>query len=191
MITGLIKLAEPAVEPITLTEAKAHLRVDVADDDTLITALIGSVRSMAESRLSRALISQQWRYDLEQFPVNAIVLPRPPLIAVQEISYLDSAGVRTVINNTDYVVNVTSFRGSVQPVYGLDWPDCRVEPGSVRVTYTAGFGASASDVPQAIRQWMLLQIGHFYANREAAADGNLSEMPYVDSLIDPWRTVIA
>lgn len=64
----LISLAPPAVEPLTLDEAKLHLRVDFADDDDLIASLIVAARRYLESASKQALISQQWRLMLDSFP---------------------------------------------------------------------------------------------------------------------------
>ena len=44
-----------ATEPVTSTEAKAHVRVIGTTDDTLIAALISSAREFAEHYTGRAL----------------------------------------------------------------------------------------------------------------------------------------
>ena len=51
-----------------------------------------------------------------------------------------------------------------------------------------GYGDSPADVPNAIRQWMLLQIGHLYENRESASKFKVEALPFVDRLLDPFRT---
>jgi hypothetical protein len=64
-----VLLTAPSVEPVSLAEAKAHLRVDVTDDDALITALITAARQSAEHKTRRSLCTQQWSLVLDQFPV--------------------------------------------------------------------------------------------------------------------------
>ena len=59
---------QPSVEPVTLAEAKLHLRVDIADDDTLITSLIAAARQQAENITRRALCTQSWVLVLDSFP---------------------------------------------------------------------------------------------------------------------------
>ncbi len=187
---GLTLLLAPSSEPVTLAEAKLQCRVDSTDEDALITALIVAARRRAEGRTGRALITQKWRLDLDKFPVDTIEIPRPPLASVESITYLDSTGTRQTLNAAEYQVIDNETPGRVIPVYGKSWPDCRVVPGSVQISFTAGYGAAAA-VPEEIKQWMLLQIGHGHKNREAVSVGEaVSEMPFVDSLLHDylvWR----
>ena len=84
-----------AAVPVTLTEAKAHLRVDYTTDDTLITTLINVATEYAEKRLGRALITQTWAAYFNDWdeafansPDNdAIHLPYAPLQSVTHIKY--------------------------------------------------------------------------------------------------------
>lgn len=186
----LSQLSAPATEPLTLAEAKLHLRVDadLTDDDTLISALIVAARQQAEHRTGRALLTQQWRYSVDAFPVDSLDLPLPKLQSVQAVSYLDNNGVRQTLANTEYDVITDEMVGRIIPAYGKSWPSCREHPGSVRVDYTCGFGAAA-DVPQSIKAWMLLAIGAWYENREALTGGQpVAELPrsFWNGLLDPF-----
>ena len=186
----LTQLSPPAAEPLTLAEAKLHLRVDVdiTDDDSLITALIVAARQQAEHRTGRALVSQQWRYATDAFPVDSLELPLPKLLSVQSVAYLDSAGARQTLANTEYDVITDELVGRLLPAFGKTWPSCRVRPGSVQVSYTCGYGAAA-DVPQSIKAWMLLAIGAWYENREALTSGQpVAEIPrsFWNGLLDPF-----
>ena len=158
MIHGISRLVAPTEEPITLAEAKAHLRVEHNADDVLITALIVAARQAAESHTGRALVSQQWRLTLEDWQ-DSIELPNPPLISVEAITYLDSLAVRQTLASSVYQVITDTLVGSVQLAYDGAWPAIRAIPGSIRVDYTAGYGI-ASAVPQAIKVWMLIAHRH-------------------------------
>lgn len=185
---GLVLTAAPSVEPLSLAEAKAHCRVDGSDDDTLITALIVTARRMAEQATGRALVTQSWRYLLDTFPVAAIDLPLPPLVSVQSVKYLDSNGtLQTLVADTDYAVYTSSLLGLVAPAYGMSWPSPRDVREAVRIEFTAGYGAAAA-VPNDIKQWMLLQICHWYDNRQAAGEKH-APLPFVDALLDPYRVI--
>ncbi len=186
----LSQLSAPATEPLTLAEAKLHLRVDadVTDDDSLITALIVTARQQAEHRTGRALVTQQWRLGLDQFPVDSLDLPFPKLQSVQSVTYLDSNGARQTLANTEYDAINDEMVGRIVPAYGKSWPDCRQHPGSVQISYTCGYGAAA-DVPQSIKAWMLLAIGAWYENREALTSGQpVAELPrcFWEGLLDPF-----
>jgi uncharacterized phiE125 gp8 family phage protein len=81
---GLKLVTPPAVEPVTLAEAKAHLRLDTAVDDAYVSALITASRERVELFLRRALITQVFEFAVDDFPAydRAIDLPRPPLRSV-------------------------------------------------------------------------------------------------------------
>ena len=184
------QLTPPAAEPLTLAEAKLHLRVDadITDDDSLISALIVTARQQAEHRTGRALVTQQWRYSVDAFPADSLELPMPKLQSVQAVTYLDNNGVRQTLANTEYDVITDELVGSLIPAYGKSWPSCREHPGSVRVDYTCGFGAAA-DVPQSIKAWMLLAVAAWYENREALTAGHpVAELPrcFWEGLLDPF-----
>lgn len=186
---GLTLLTAPTAEPVTLAEAKLHCRVDSNDDDALITALIVAARQQAEDQTARALVTQKWRYDLDTFPAAEIDLPLPPLVSVESITYLDNDGVRQPLATSEYSVVINQTPGVGLPAYEKTWPSSRSTPGSVQISFTAGYGA-ADAVPRAIKQWMLLQVGHWYATRESVNIGNIvNELPYVDALLDPYRVI--
>lgn len=186
----LTQLSPPAAEPLTLADAKLHLRVDadITEDDGLIAALIVTARQQAEHRTGRALVTQQWRLGLDRFADDSLDLPLPKLQSVQSVTYLDSNGNRQTLANTEYDVITDELVGRLIPAFGKTWPDCRIRPGSVQVSYTCGYGA-ASDVPQSIKAWMLLAIGAWYENREALTAGQpVAELPrcFWEGLLDPF-----
>ena len=186
----LTQLSPPAAEPLTLADAKPHLRVDadITEDDGLIAALIVTARQQAEHRTGRALVTQQWRLGLDRFADDSMDLPLPKLQSVQSVTYLDADGVRQTLAGAEYDVVTDELVGRLLPAFGKTWPDCRIRPGSVQVSYTCGYGA-ASDVPQSIKAWMLLAIGAWYENREAMTAGQpVAELPrsFWDGLLDPF-----
>lgn len=194
----------PAVEPITLGEAKAHLRVDIDDDDALIGALIKAAREKAEQLTGRAFVSQVWRLRLDGFPSEAdaaILLPQPPLRAVQSLQYVDGGGALQDLYATDAVspaidghfdINYWSEPGYLVPAYGKYWPSTRTQPGAVVVTFEAGYPYletspldQAENVPAAVKAAIKLMVGHWYEHREAAGSDEFHELPFaVGALLD-------
>lgn len=183
----------PAVEPISIVEAKAHLRVDHDDEDELITALIVAARSYLDGHsgiLGRAIVSQAWRQDFSGFH-DRMRLPVGNLISVSAITYYDNDNATQTLSADIY----TTFSDSIGPYVTLKpdqtWPSTYTRPDAVRVAWTAGYGATAASVPEAIRQAMLLMIGHWYANRETVNIGNItSEIPFTTAaLLAPFRRV--
>lgn len=183
---GLILKTAPGTEPLTLAEAKLHCKVDGTDDDTLITALIVAARQQAEHRTGRALITQQWEYTLESFPAR-IDLPMPALVSVQSVKYLDENGALQTLASTEYQVVISELVGYIQPAYGKSWPSCRVQPDSVVVAYTCGYGDAAA-VPVSIKSWIKMAVATLYSQREAIITGTIvAEVPhdFFAGLLDP------
>ncbi len=172
-------ITAPESEPITLAQAKAHLRVDIDDDDDLITGLIASARSVAEAFLHRALITQTRELVLDYFPYDSLPLLFPPIQSVTSIIYTDTAGVQQTASPAIYQVDVDSEPGRIWPAYGQYWPTVRVLTlNNVRVRYVCGYGNSGEDVPADIRHALLLMIGSMYEHREDIIVGaGASEMP--------------
>lgn len=187
----------PVTEPIALTDAKLYLRVDTTDEDTMITALIVAAREYCESFQNRAYVTQTLDLTLDQFPYrdwhpamnsfpfypmvtptyhtsrhkNAIKLLMPPIQSVTSVTYTDSTGLATVVDPTTYIVDTDSEPGRIVPVFGQQWPVVQLQPiNGVRVQYIAGYGAAAN-VPQAVKQAMMMLIAHWYENREAVVIG--------------------
>lgn len=63
-----------------------------------------------------------------------------------------------------------------------------IQHGLITREGTEGYGDTPEDVPAAIRQWILLHVGHYYEQRQAATAGSLSPLPFVSCLLDPFRT---
>ncbi len=194
---SLTIVTPPAEEPVTLTEAKNHLRVDLTDDDSLISALIVAAREHAEAITRRAFITQTLKLSLDAFPANngPIYVPMPPLQSVNSLKYFNTGGVeQTLTEGTDYLVDNESEPGRITPAPDTGWPATQNRPNAVSVEFVAGFG-DASKVPQGIKQAILLMVGHWYENREAVTmqGNNAGELPMaVDSLLMMhriWRFV--
>lgn len=171
----LAPVTAPAEEPLTLTEAKAHLRVTAADDDTYITTLIIVARQWAENVTRRALITQTWDLFLDKFPSmlspgSMIEVPLPPLVSVTTVKYTDTDGVQQTLSASLYDVDINAERGRITPAYGEVWPSTRAEMNAVEIRIVAGYGATAF-VPVKIKQAMLLLIGHLYERREDTVVG--------------------
>ncbi|MBB3972776.1 head-tail connector protein [Hansschlegelia beijingensis] len=186
---GRLKLVTaPAADPVTLAEAKKHLRVMHDDEDALISMLIKAAAAQIEgpSGIGVALVTQTWRLSLDGFPCE-IEIPLTPVSAVDSVTFKDAAGADVAF--TDFAVDLDASPTLVAPAYGATWPVPRCERGSVKVEFTAGYGAP-SDVPADLRAAVLLIVGHLYENREAVVLSNQQpfEMPMaVDSILNRYR----
>lgn len=195
----------PASEPLTVAEAKAHMRVDIADEDAIFARLIASMRQCAETRLKRALVTQTHDLVLDEWPTvdQSGVLGRfpqspyspisvkaeirgivPPLQSVTSITYLDTTRNLQTVSPSDYRV-VAGFPGRVFPITGKVWPAALREPAVITVRYVTGW-AETDPRLECVRTWMLLNLGTFYENRESIITGTIvAPVTQADSLLAP------
>jgi uncharacterized phiE125 gp8 family phage protein len=185
----------PSTAPVSLAEAKSHLRVEVADDDTLIQSYIDAATVMAEEFLRRRLITQTWRIFLDGFPQGngAIVVPYSPLVSISGFSYKDpTTGADTPVSGSVYSVEAPNgpnpARGRIVLGFDQQWPTPRDQANAVQFDAVVGYGA-ASSVPAAIRSAILLLVGNLYANRESVVTGiSASKLPMsAEFLLSPFR----
>lgn len=192
---GLTRTSAPATTPVSLAEAKAHLRVSSDAEDDLITALIQAATDRVDGRngiTNRALVTQTWEYTLDEFPVSDsayIILPLPPVQSISLITYIDSEGAEQTLSSDTYNLDNTIDPARVYLSYNQSWPSTQGIENAVTVTFVCGYG-SASDVPGALKQAILLTVGHLYTNRENVAHSETYEVPQTaEYLIDPYRVV--
>ena len=205
---SLTRSIQPAVEPVSLTEMKSHLRVDHETDDSYIAALITAAREWVEVYLDRTLVTTQWTMRMDSFPTMArqlseayqdrtfiatqmnvradifppdIELPRPPMSQANTtatISYLTGDGTRTTMPTDQYRVDSDSTPGVVRPLYAGTWPAHRVDQNSVVITWCAGYGDSGTSVPRQIRHAIMMLVGVWYEVRSGTANGTYTEPPF-------------
>ena len=189
-MAGLRVVTPPSVEPVSVAEVKAQARVDLADEDTLIEGYIRAARETLERLLWRAFITQTLELTLDGWPEGSeIRLPRPPLQSVTAVRYTTEDGTLKTLDPALYVVDAASEPGRVVLKRGKSWPSETLVPAAgVKVEYVAGYGDQASDVPEPIRQAILLLAAHWYEHREAVSDGRMVEVPMgVWWLVEPLR----
>lgn len=188
-----IKITDAITEPVTLSQAKAHLREeqDETHNDLLITSLITVARQAAEDRLQRTLIETTWLRTLDGFPRcgGHIELTRPRVLSVEWVKYLAPDGTLTTLDPAAYELDPTAEPGLLMPAYGTSWPATRQRPGAVQVQYKAGYGTTAAAVPKPIVQWVLLALGELFENRSRSAERPVLPQQFADGLLDTHRII--
>ncbi len=147
-----------------------------AEDDFLSDKIIAA-REYCEDFQNRAYLTQTWDLWLDSFPSGGCIrIPLPPLQSVTSIKYYDTANVEATMAIADYFVDDKSEPGRLSLAYGKSWPSTTLRPvNGVCIEFVAGYGNAAAAVPKKVKQAMLLLIGHWYVNREAALTGAVSK----------------
>jgi uncharacterized phiE125 gp8 family phage protein len=195
---SLTRQTAPAFEPVTLAEAKAHLRVDTATDDAYIGSLISAAREWCEQYLDRTLVHTQWVMRFDRFPPDGtmdIELPRPPMATAGTttavaMTFTFENGTTSTYSTASYRVDRDGVPGTVKTLYGQTWPPHLQDDNAISVTWWGGYGASGTSVPAAIRHAILMLTAHWYESRQAAvATGAVpQDVPYgVKSLLDSQK----
>lgn len=183
---GLLLNAPPAVEPISLAEAKAYLRVDSDGEDALIGTLIGSARGQVERTYGLALMTQGWSLFLDAWSEDGVIAP--PLAPVQSVGAVkiyDATGGHVVVPPADYTLDATARPARVVVTGERPTPERKL--GGIEIAFVAGF-EDADDVPPPIRQALLLLVAHGFERREPVAADDAGEVPMtVTALLAPWR----
>lgn len=170
----------PAVEPVTLAEAKSQCRVDTDDEDTLISSYITMAREYVEQILDVAIINQtlEARYDV--FPLWEIILPRPPMASgTVTVLYRDEAGQTQTLSSASghFQTDFYATPGRIYPLYEQTWPAVRGDENSVTVRWQAGYGASGANCPAVIRGAVLLLVAHWFEMRQPVVAGYSQVLP--------------
>lgn len=173
--------------PVSLEEVKEHLRFTYDSEDSLILSRIKMITAFCEDQTQLSLMGKTLELIEPSFNCK-IVLPRPPVQSIVSIKYLDVNGVEQTLAESEYVVNnFDEQRAFVMPSYGKSWPDVLPGIDSVKIRYIAGY-PSPSIVPEPLKLWILLQIGHWFENRSAVNSGDsISKMEYVDALLEAYK----
>jgi uncharacterized phiE125 gp8 family phage protein len=182
-----IKVVDATTEPVSVAEAKLYLRIDNDDEDFLVGALITAARQLAEGEMQRTLLSTTLEMRTDSFG-EALRLEWPRVLGIESLQFLDADGELAILDPADYVLDNANdvTPAYLVPAYGKAWPDTFGEINAVRVRYVAGFGSSPADVPQAIKQWILLHVADMHANREASGKEQKA-LPYLCGLIQPFK----
>lgn len=206
----------PIEEPVSLAEARVHLRAEDTPDGTLIETLVQAAREQVEDFTRRQVMTATYDFLADSFPAagrrwwwaedsgrwavdqvtgivdtSEIELPRPRLQSVTSVKYVDVDGILQTLAATEYEVDVGREPGVVRLAYGKSWPSTRAQKNAVAIRYVCGYPSKAL-VPGRIKAAINLMVGHLYENREDSVVGTIiSELKpeSAKSLLWPLRIV--
>jgi uncharacterized phiE125 gp8 family phage protein len=176
------ELAKPTKEPVKASECFADRRLSTSEEVPILERLISAAREECENLTRRVIAPRQFEFVLDDF--DGAILLVPPVISVEHVKYYNESDVLTTVSSADY--RLLSANGVNPRLVVIDeWPeDVRDFPESVIVTATLGYAEDAC--PEAIRSWIITRVGTMFAFREHLNAGSISELPYINALLDPY-----
>ena len=188
-------ITAPTVEPVSLAETKAHLRIDGSDSDTLINSMIIAARMWVEAELHISLVQRTYRADLWQW-YSVMELPLLPLSSITSIKYYnaDSPQALTTLDSAVYLADLGRSMIYIDPNNSTSLPSISPRHNAVQVTYVCGYEPSADspadfagNVPAPLKAAILLQIGDLYERRETSSQLRIQELPTTKMLMARYR----
>jgi uncharacterized phiE125 gp8 family phage protein len=160
-------IVEPTLEPVTVEELKTFARIDGVDEDSLLETFIISIRKKVEYYLGKSLIQQTIRLTMDEWNSNIIELPMSPLISVSSVTTIDEDDTETTYSSSNYYVITESIPGQLVIKDSASNPINTVRcKGGYRITYLAGYGSLARDVPSVIKTSIMVGATKLYENRD-------------------------
>ncbi|MGE0627335.1 MAG: head-tail connector protein, partial [Hyphomicrobiaceae bacterium] len=162
--------------------------------DAFLSSLIVTSRLHVEQALGLALVSQSWAWTLDAWPSDSsVVLPMRPVDSIESITLFAADGSPAELETWRYVLDGGATPPRLLPT-ATRFPDPGARALGIEIRFTAGFGSTAAEVPQPIRQALLLLVAHWYENREpvvsTARNGEPKRIPdTVSDLLMPYRLV--
>lgn len=189
-----IIITDATAEPVTLEEARKHLRIEPFGDplwhpdDAYIQMLITSARQWCEEYTGRALATKTVEIAYNDFPEGAIELPPSPVASITSVRYIDATGSEQTLGSSVYSINAYQLPNTLTLTNNNEWPETNGTDNNVKIIMVVG--ASAINMP--IKSAILLMVGSLYENRSEDQLSNskftFNSLPLgVYNLLQPYR----
>ncbi|MDN5928908.1 MAG: head-tail connector protein [Hyphomicrobiales bacterium] len=183
----LFRTTAPAVEPVTVAEAKAQLRIGHDGEDDFINGLIRAAREEVEARAGVAMIAQDWRLALDRWPrFGRVALLRHPVVEILSVTVYGAEGEASLVDPSTYEADLVSRPARL---YFTTRPEPACIMNGIEIDFAAGFGADAKSVPERLKRAILVLVAHWYEFRAgfSAGDQPVSIPPEFERLISSFR----
>jgi len=187
---SIVELVEEApTEPLSLSSAKSHLRLDdINDEDAAILSLITSARQIIERMINRDIVVKAWDYKLPRFPVGAIALPKAPVTSITSITYIDPDGTLQTLSDSLYDLYGDDTYADAGLAYDKQWPSTREQRDAVVVRFVTGYTSVPAPIVHAMKM-IVADLDNYRSNTIATGavpkEVNLS----IKYLLAPYRRV--
>lgn len=186
---ALVLTSGPALEPVTVAEAKAHARIDDSVEDVLIASLILTSRLHIEAALGLALITQGWTLSLDRWPKpGPVELPLRPAQSISAVRLIARDGTPHALDSGSYRLDTASVLPRLVAQHDV-WPVPERRHAGIEIAFVAGYGDTPEDVPQPIRHALLCLVAHWYEHRDPFQMGarETAVPPAIGELLKPYQ----
>jgi uncharacterized phiE125 gp8 family phage protein len=164
-------VTQPAIEPISLTEAREHLRNEgLTADDSYLGTLITASRQYIENYLNRALIEQTWLQTWDSVPTDGVFeVALNPLISISSFKYYDENGV--LQNYSTYQTDTQSDTARLIPNVNTSFPSIQAgRTNVIQLTFKCGYGTTSASVPSVIKHAIKIMIAYLYDDNRSGVN---------------------
>lgn len=156
-------LVTPATYPaLDLNDAKEHLKISGSDYDAQLLDLIAVTSSFAERITGRDLINKTYKGYLDCFPHSGVMqIRKSKLQSITSIQYYKD-DVLTTLSASDYYITDEQDYSCIHIKEDAMIPTVDDRRQAVIITFVAGYGIDACDVPKLLKQAMLSQIATLF-----------------------------
>jgi uncharacterized phiE125 gp8 family phage protein len=162
-------ITPPATYPLTLAQAKEHLRVETDDEDTLITSYLDAATQLIEAQTGLCLVTQTWEYHISNL-FFTLTLPKMPVQSITSIKYYDTDNNLQTWDSSNYrLLNPYQYRARIEPINQL--PPVNWRRDAVQIRFVCGF----ETIPERAKQAVRLALGVFHNERSGEITGTISK----------------
>tara|TARA_R100000664_G_C2730391_1_gene121098 strand:- start:224 stop:802 length:579 start_codon:yes stop_codon:yes gene_type:complete len=184
-----LKVDTLATNPLfTTADAKDYLKVSTSADDTLIDNLIKAATQSCEIYTNQYFMNTVVTQYSDKW--NAFYnLYKSPVVSITHIKYYDANDSLQTLAGTNYILDNVSQPARIGISVDGELPDLADRINAVEVKYTVGYGTASTDVPDGIKNAVLLTIGNWYENRQTVITGRTAtELPISSQyLLDQYK----
>lgn len=179
------QITAPTVLAVSLEDARANLRVDGTDLDSLITLWVQGITASMEHEIGQCIMAQTWKVSLDAFPTE-IALPHP-VIGITSVKYFDVAGVEQTLATSAYKINRSAYKTTITPVFGTTWPVTQDDTGVITVIVECGYGSTPASTPANVRLYILAKLVEGF-DPATRSERDTVQSNFITRLLDACRS---
>jgi uncharacterized phiE125 gp8 family phage protein len=176
------KVSGPASEPVSADEAKKHLEIVTTDHEDQVGDLIQAAREQWEHDTDSIVLTQTWKVVLDR--LGEFRFAKTPAVSISGVQYYDTANQSQTLSSSVYQLDMGC--NGIRLAADQDWPQVYDRWDAVTITATFGY-ASATGVPQIIKQAILLLVGHYFEDRGEPMSEALRNVKSYEALVRRFK----